>query len=69
VDWFSLYINVSALSWIFSIFLVLASEQYQQSRLPGMDWTLLDTMLQKLGMSCQTISGKKHLSINAHNIC
>ena len=25
---------------------------------------LLDNMLQKLGMSCQTISGKKHLSIN-----
>ena len=25
---------------------------------------LLDTMLQKLGMSCQTTSGKKHLSIN-----
>ena len=37
---------------------------YQQSRLPGIDWTLLDTMLQKLGISCQTISGKKHLSIN-----
>jgi hypothetical protein len=39
---------------------------YQQSSLPSMDWTLLDTMLQNLGMSCQTISGKKHLSINLH---
>jgi hypothetical protein len=29
-----------------------------------MDLTLLDTMLQKLGMSYQTISGKKHFSIN-----
>jgi hypothetical protein len=27
VECFSLYINFSALSWIFSIFLVLASEQ------------------------------------------
>ena len=25
---------------------------YQQSRLPGMNWTLVDTMLQKFGMSC-----------------
>jgi hypothetical protein len=25
--------------------------KYQQSRIPGMDWTLLEILLQKLGMS------------------
>ena len=37
---------------------------YQQSKLPGMDLFLLDIMLQKLGMSCITTSGKKHASSN-----
>jgi hypothetical protein len=35
-----------------------------RSILPGIDGTLLDIVLQKPGMSYQTTSGKKHLSIN-----
>ena len=34
------------------------------AHIPTVIELFVDTMLQKLGMSCQTISGKKHLAIN-----
>jgi hypothetical protein len=65
IDIVSTIVIHSMYNWVLYIWSGTAIQHiYQQSRLPGMDWTLLDTMLQKLGMSCQTTSGKKHLSIN-----